>query len=595
MDNNKLLFKAESRTLGAVLFESKITYRVPLYQRPYDWGNDQLSEFFEDIQNKNTFIGSIILSKAKANNEEFIEVIDGQQRLTTIQIMFCVMRDYAKEIGLTAHANSIEEQNLYFLDMFSNRKRRFISGFLTDDFIDEYLIRGEKDIKGDEIKEKYKKQIQDSYLFFYNKLKSAHEKDYDSELEMLDYLKRLQVSVWSLQCIEILAENEIDAHEVFEKINASGKELNTADHIKNLIFKNLNDDQSIRLAQDFWQDIYDTVSPTSVDIKSFIRYHWLSKYSFKTDKELYKAVRGQFNNSKDYDKFISELRDSSHYFVDIIENGFFEDFANRKDFIYSHSIIKSIGVKQQNVLLLSLYRNSQKESTFKAILSNVYKIIEEFSFLYFTLSNLPAREVEKTYSEYAISFEAILKDYKLNQDNEKFEDDLNSETEKFKNELSGLLPKKVTLEESLSKDFVYKQSKKQISLIRYIFKRLEESLYTNDEEQKIDWEKIHIEHCMPRNPHDDWKISNKDENFLNHVNRLGNLTILSKKINARIKNFIITKKLPDYKKSKLYINKNFLINEIDKNGGNWDYLSIDKRSKLLSEKIIDTFKVFDLQ
>ena len=97
MPNNRLLFNAQSKTLGAIFFETKISFKVPLYQRPYDWGDDQLSDFFDDIHNENTFIGSFILAQTIEDGEKFLELIDGQQRLTTIQILFCAMRDVAKE------------------------------------------------------------------------------------------------------------------------------------------------------------------------------------------------------------------------------------------------------------------------------------------------------------------------------------------------------------------------------------------------------------------------------------------------------------------------------------------------------------------
>ena len=571
-----LFFKAESRTIGDIFFEKKVSFKVPLYQRPYDWGQDQLSDFYEDILNGDNFIGSIILSLVTDDDSEYREVIDGQQRLTTIQILFCVMRDVAKNLGQEAHATSIIEQTLYFKDRWNNKQRRFHSGFLTDKFMDEYLFKADKNITEVILKEKYLKNIQNSYMFFLETFEKKLEGL--NAIKKINFLKKIQNNIWNLQCIEILAEDAIDAYEIFEKINATGKELNTADLIKNLIFKNLQGDDSRLLAQEYWTEIYDLVSPTKIDIKSFIRYHWLSKYSFETDKNLYKAVK---NKIESYDKFISELDDASKYFVDIIENGIFENFDNRSDFIESHTALKAMGVRQQYVLILCLYRKSIENDAIKPYFSEVYKLLEEFSFLYFTISNLPARDVETLYSKYAVKIS------ELDNDDDGFLEDLQLQIDNLRNDLSELIPNKKSLIGMLGDNLIYKQSSKQIMLIRYIFRRLETNISSG--ENKIDLDNIHIEHCLPRNPHNEWNLSKDSDDFRNHVNKIGNLTLLSKQINNRIKNRLISKKLNDYKKSQLNINDKYLTKIIEKNNLEWDYSIIRSRTKILSKKIIKTF------
>ena len=90
------IFKPESLSIRAV-FDSDNYYQIPSYQRPYSWENEQIDELWDDIMTafeegkEEYFLGSIIVSKEEG--DKYLEVIDGQQRLTTLMILFCVLRD----------------------------------------------------------------------------------------------------------------------------------------------------------------------------------------------------------------------------------------------------------------------------------------------------------------------------------------------------------------------------------------------------------------------------------------------------------------------------------------------------------------------
>lgn len=73
------------------LFDGRTLFNVPEYQRAYAWGEAQLSDFIEDIQNqkedKSYFLGTVLFEeKGLENNYEVIDIVDGQQRITTIII-----------------------------------------------------------------------------------------------------------------------------------------------------------------------------------------------------------------------------------------------------------------------------------------------------------------------------------------------------------------------------------------------------------------------------------------------------------------------------------------------------------------------------
>ena len=95
-------FTPESVTIKNLFCNSDSLYMIPNYQRPYSWTDDQVEKMWEDLweafqnekedenSSEDYFLGSIIVSKSK--NSDFLEVIDGQQRLTTLTILISALK-----------------------------------------------------------------------------------------------------------------------------------------------------------------------------------------------------------------------------------------------------------------------------------------------------------------------------------------------------------------------------------------------------------------------------------------------------------------------------------------------------------------------
>ena len=99
-------FKPLSLSIRQLYGDADALYRIPQYQRPYKWEDEQIDLLWEDIyeawsnESDNYFLGSIITAKPRDNeNSAYVDVVDGQQRLTTLMILFCVVRDLYPEIN----------------------------------------------------------------------------------------------------------------------------------------------------------------------------------------------------------------------------------------------------------------------------------------------------------------------------------------------------------------------------------------------------------------------------------------------------------------------------------------------------------------
>src|SRR4051794_39747576 len=97
------VFKPTSLTIKQLFGNTDALYQIPRYQRPYKWGDDQLEKLWDDLHDAqenepNYFLGSIITAKPE-DTSTYLDIVDGQQRTTTLLILFCVLRDHYPNIN----------------------------------------------------------------------------------------------------------------------------------------------------------------------------------------------------------------------------------------------------------------------------------------------------------------------------------------------------------------------------------------------------------------------------------------------------------------------------------------------------------------
>src|SRR5690349_20082975 len=97
------VFKPSSLTIKQLFGNTDSLYQIPRYQRPYSWVNEQLEKLWDDLieakeNEPNYFLGSVITAKP-VEQGNYLDIVDGQQRLTTLMILFCVYRDLYPNIN----------------------------------------------------------------------------------------------------------------------------------------------------------------------------------------------------------------------------------------------------------------------------------------------------------------------------------------------------------------------------------------------------------------------------------------------------------------------------------------------------------------
>lgn len=547
-------FQARDTKLKDILFATT-KYQIPRYQRPYTWNEDQLSDFWNDLINNHNpyFIGSFILNKETLKETGYVDVIDGQQRMLTTTIFIAVIRDLLKDLD-SKKSELIQIQDVAILDRNGNESYRVTCGDSTKSYFEKHIQNTSSPIINSIPKTTEENRIKKNYLFFFNNISDELKKKPTKE-DKIKYLQELRERVADLIVIEIEIESEEDAYEIFETTNARGVELSVADLLKNLIFKKIPKKKDKDLAKDLWTEIVNNISATNTELKKFLRYYWISKYSFVTEKKLFKEIKKEIT---DWEQFLYDLYDASEDWFNLIQGSEddWKDIKNGQKILKALSAVQIMNVSQCYVLFLSILRNIKKIGTDP---TRIFELIEKFTFQYSAVCKLPGNNVEKIYSKYARRIEQIIKTESRKNISKKIQ----STFEELKKELIDEKPSFDLFKDNFI-EIEYGRSERTRTLAKYILNginNLDES-----GEYLIDFANVNIEHLLPQNPDPGWNLTKKE--IKDFVDKIGNLTLVHKKINSKIGNKIIKEKIDELKKSDIKMTKE-IVKYLEDNKYKW--------------------------
>lgn len=214
-------------------------YRVPLYQRPYSWEKSQVQRLWEDIERlaleraeSSTaahFMGSLVLSIGRTGpaGTEFL-VVDGQQRLTTLTILLCALRDYveANEDDGVRRRTMLHES--YLVNRFSEGDGHLkVLPTQADREAYRALLDGRTP-------EDSKSNIAIAYKFFIQKLSEADDVDDPHDIRRIE-----EAILEGLLFVAITARGDDNVYRIFESLNNTGKPLTQGDLLRNYVFMRL--------------------------------------------------------------------------------------------------------------------------------------------------------------------------------------------------------------------------------------------------------------------------------------------------------------------------------------------------------------------
>ena len=236
------------------LFDGKKRYLIPLYQRQYSWRDKHdLEPLWEDIEQAVMrigkdrsqlvphFMGAIVISQIKTFGQQVqaFEVIDGQQRLTTFQLLLAAFRDVAAEHG-SAYAHEAEQYLLnggvmadqaverYKLWPSITDRRAFVS--IIDPKVDLSTVGSlpdDDDLAG--------KLATSAHAWFHARIaRHVTEDDANPEARLATLFEALQAG---MAVVSIELDGGDDPQTIFETLNSRGVALSPADLLRNYIFQ----------------------------------------------------------------------------------------------------------------------------------------------------------------------------------------------------------------------------------------------------------------------------------------------------------------------------------------------------------------------
>lgn len=498
---------------------------IPKYQRTFAWETGNAEKLWKDINEamtadgKNYFIGSIVVNRPEGSQN--IEIIDGQQRLTTLSLLLLALFITYSEIDASKATTHIlkylkigDIDDEYEILTLSRNNKDFYSSILKIKTLQELEIFKKQTYKE---ANKSNKSIFEILEFFIKAIKTSSEIDLNLEQARLNRL--LKFLRENLFFIEVSVQNYSEASKVFEVLNNRGVDLTKADLIKNFLFSVAERQEALEDVEKDWSVLEDNVEPDKLE--QFFRYFSLLYFD---DDDIYDRVEKAINSKSA--KTVSNLfSKSSETYKKFLDPSFSNDSEENKLL----TELKTLGVTQHYPLLLSVYDkypniNGAASSEVKEIL----KLLINFTFRYSSICGKNPNKPESIYG-------SLAKDVK--------EDKIKLNDVKIK--IEELNPKDPEVKmQFLSKEF------KSAQIPRYILGKIENHLSTD--EKILDYDSVHLEHIMPKNI-DIWKA--QDPNCVavhkKLVNNIGNMTLLSSSINTKIKNGLFENKKAEYQKSDL--------------------------------------------
>lgn len=311
----------DSKRLGE-LFEQNY-FNVPKYQRNYEWDSDQIDELWldtEEILDEGEgahFFGQIVTRE----NDDFQELIDGQQRITTISIMLSVFKSIAGAY-INRNKKDLNEKDQDTLRDIINQSNEYLgvtedssrttliidsSDKKTQDFFNN-LIHGKITFDAKESSQTNKpiRNMSNAFRDLRHHINSKLELK-TTISDRVNYLKKIfKVIVKDFYVVVISTKNQQDAFTIFETLNSRGKDLTPADLIKNHVLSTAKN--QIDVANEDWNLVSEKFDEDGDKISKFIRSYWSAAEGLVQEKNLFKQINKKINKPDESMVFLEDLK-----------------------------------------------------------------------------------------------------------------------------------------------------------------------------------------------------------------------------------------------------------------------------------------------
>ena len=553
--------KASERKITKLFSESDTVFSIPVYQRDYNWQEKQCQRLFKDIlqTGKNEkvssyFLGSIVYihDGIYGVGEKEFHVIDGQQRMTTLTLLFLAIYFKLKGTILAKDADKIYNQ--YVVNPYSEKE---IKLKLLPPEENLYILNKISHNKFNELEAFQDRNMLKNYLFFEKELESLSFED----------MKHLSNGIEKLIYIDIaLEKGKDDPQKIFESLNSTGLDLSQGDLIRNYILMDLERGEQNRIYKEIWIPIENNCkvsdgSEITSYVSDFIRdYLTLKTEKISSKPKVFETFKTYYE--KENDEKLEDMKKYSEAYSYIVKPSLEKDKDIQRELDYLKSLDKTV----INTFLIGILKDYKDNILEKDELVNMLILLQSYLWRRY-ITEKPTNALNKIFQGMYGKISRSGNYY------ENLVDILMAED----------FPTDEELESALKLKNVYKDKEK----LNYVFKKLEN--YNHNELIDFDNEKITIEHIFPQKPNKAWKENYSDnelEQMISFKDTISNLTLTGS--NSNLSNKAFHEKRDDevhgYRNSKLYMNK--YLGRLEE----WNLLSMEARFESLYDDIIKIWK-----
>lgn len=532
--------KADSIHLFDFLENGKTIFEIPVFQRNYEWDEQQCSQLFKDLtiaaeDDQDHFIGAIVyVAETGRKLSHIYRIIDGQQRLMSLMLLLKSLADVNDQVRAEIQEQYLtnkylEENNHLKLKPVAHDMEAFEA--VMNDRLDQYN-EPSKVVKNYQY---FKKRIQQSEF---------------SSTELYEALNH-----FNMVYIELTNDVQDENPQViFESLNSTGVSLSASDLVRNFLLMKLDSDKQSRLYQEYWVKM-ERIFTTNT-FADFIRFYLTMKMHKMINRAkiypLYKEFyHGQGLDSED------ALADLYRFAI------FYDQLIHAETGIQElNPILRHINAMDSRVVYPYFFMMLEMTSTGEVSQDDVIEVAQIMESYLFRLKvcQLPTNGLNRMVIALCDKAKAV-GDYRarlvslLNAsfpDDKKFADSLmNVNLYSLRNNLAKLAL--VVLEESRTKE-------------------------------TIDFDDAQVEHIMPQRLNNDWRIELPNANRINEEmgGVIGNLTLT--KYNQEMGNKVYSEKKEVYQTSNVSLTR-----EIAAEYPTWNKESIVKRTEQLAQELISIF------
>lgn len=543
-------------------------YKIPPYQRDYSWSEENWEDLWNDFLSVEKtgnphYTGSIVLNKIDKDGDEY-EVIDGQQRLTTLTIYAVSTISILKElirkkidvsknnvrIGLigSGYIGIQDMTSLLYTSKLTLNKN-------NDTFFQDYILRIRNPISYNKLKDS-EKSLYDCYNYFKNQISLKFKEDGEKMTNFLDNIVGKKMFF-----IRIVVDEDTNAFTIFETLNARGVDLTTTDLIKNYLFivcSKLPESQ-MEVIEDKWNLLVHQIGLKEFPI--FLRYYLNSKQELVRKDRLFKSIKSDIKNTQDVIELLDKLTEKEVLYNALKDpnDELWNDYDNKIVIVNSLKELKLFGSTQQIPLLFAIH--DKLKDLFPIILRDLASLV----FRYNTICKKNPNEMETVYNNIAQKI---------------YKSEITEKNQIYQN------LEKIYVND---KDFKQSFSGREISssgnnkrLIKYILTKIENQESGSD--NSWDDSSSTIEHILPQKPDDQWE-KNFNNNASKYIFRIGNYTLLETKLNKKCGNNNYEIKKKNYMQSKYLITKKYCLKD------DWNSGTINEYQERLAKIATSVWKI----